>query len=132
MPRPRPEVARGSRIGRLPPHGWHGEGPEVAVMRRVVVTGVGVVAPNGIGREEFWDGCVAGRSGIGPIRSFDASNHPVRVAGEVNDFDPTPYVPDGCRKSLKVMGRAAKFAVGAAGLAVRGSGLAVDALDPAR
>ena len=101
-------------------------------MRRVVVSGVGVVAPNGIGRKAFWDGCVSGRSGIGPIRSFDASNHPVRVAGEVNDFDPTPYVPDGCRKSLKVMGRAAKFAVGAAGLAIRDSGLTVDALDPER
>jgi 3-oxoacyl-[acyl-carrier-protein] synthase II len=101
-------------------------------MRRVVVTGIGVVAPNGVGREAFWDGCVAGRSGIGPIRSFDASNHPVRVAGEVHDFDPTPFVPDGFRKSLKVMGRAARFAVGAAGLAVRDSGLAVDSLDPER
>ena len=52
-------------------------------MRRVVVTGVGVVAPNGIGKEAFWKACVEGRSGIGPIRCFDASAHPVRVAGEV-------------------------------------------------
>lgn len=101
-------------------------------MRRVVVTGIGVVAPNGVGRAAFWDGCVSGRSGIGPIRSFDASNHPVRVAGEVHDFDPTPFVPDGHRKSLKVMGRAARFAVGAAGLAVRDSDLPQDALDPER
>src|ERR1700761_21019 len=99
-------------------------------MRRVVITGVGVVAPNGVGKDEFWQACVDGHSGVGPIRSFDASNHPVRVAGEVHDFDPTPFVPDSCRKSLKVMGRAAKFAVGAAGLAVRDSGLDLSAADP--
>ena len=52
-------------------------------MRRVVVTGLGVVAPNGIGREAFWSACVNGRSGVGPIRSFDASGHPVRIAAEV-------------------------------------------------
>ena len=87
-------------------------------MRRVVITGVGVVAPNGIGREAFWNACIDGHSGIGPIRSFDASNHPIRVAGEVHDFDPEPYIPDKFRKSVKVMGRAAKFGIGAAGLAM--------------
>ena len=51
-------------------------------MRRVVVSGIGVVAPNGVGKDAFWAGCVEGHSGIGPIRSFDASNHPIRVAGE--------------------------------------------------
>ena len=56
-------------------------------MRRVVVTGLGVVAPNGVGKEAFWSACVEGRSGVGPIRSFDASGHPVRVAAEVPDFD---------------------------------------------
>ena len=45
-------------------------------MRRVVVTGLGVVAPNGVGKDAFWRACVGGHSGIGPIRSFDASNHP--------------------------------------------------------
>src|SRR3954449_7336562 len=86
------------------------EGPRAAgrggVMRRVVISGVGVVAPNGVGREAFWQGCVNGHSGIGPIRSFDASHHPIRVAGEVHDFDPEPYIPDKFRKSVKVMGRA--------------------------
>src|SRR6476619_369625 len=53
------------------------------VMRRVVVTGVGVVAPNGVGREAFWNACVNGESGVGPIRSFDTSSLPVHVAGEV-------------------------------------------------
>ena len=52
----------------------HGAG-----MRRVVVSGLGIVAPNGIGREAFWSACVNGRSGVGPIRSFDASGHPVQI-----------------------------------------------------
>jgi 3-oxoacyl-[acyl-carrier-protein] synthase II len=101
-------------------------------MRRVVITGVGVVAPNGVGREAFWRACANGHSGIGPISTFDASNHPIRVAGEVRDFDPTPFIPDKFRKSVKVMGRAAKFGIGAAGLAVADCGLDLDATDPTR
>src|SRR5271168_4662531 len=98
-----------------------GEG--VYVMRRVVISGIGVVAPNWVGKDAFWDGCVEGHSGVGPIRSFDASNHPIQVAGEVHDFDPEPFIPSQFRKSVKVMGRAAKFGIGAAGLAVTDSGL---------
>ena len=56
-------------------------------MRRVVITGLGVVAPNGLGREAFWSACVNGRSGVGPIRSFDASGHSVKIAAEVSDFN---------------------------------------------
>ena len=59
-------------------------------MRRVVVTGLGVVAPNGVGKEAFWKACVEGHSGVGPIRSFDASAHPVKIAAEVPDFDVQP------------------------------------------
>src|SRR4051794_1761607 len=65
----------------------------VEAMRRVVVTGVGVVAPNGVGREAFWNACLNGRSGVGPLRTFDGSNHPVKVAAEVHDFDVMPFVP---------------------------------------
>ncbi|HUR55188.1 MAG TPA: beta-ketoacyl-[acyl-carrier-protein] synthase family protein [Gemmataceae bacterium] len=101
-------------------------------MRRVVITGVGVVAPNGVGKDAFWKGCVDGHTGIGPIRSFDASNHPIRIAGEVHDFDPAPFLPDKFRKSVKVMGRAAKFGIGAAGLAVQDSGLDFSAINPER
>src|SRR5947209_388832 len=101
-------------------------------MRRVVVTGLGVVAPNGVGIDPFWRACVDGHSGIGPIRSFDASNHPIRVAGEVHDFDPEPYIPDKFRKSVKVMGRAARFGIGAAGLAVIDSGLDIGRENPER
>lgn len=101
-------------------------------MRRVVVTGLGVVAPNGVGKQAFWEACCNGKSGVGPIRSFDASGHPVKIAAEVNDFDVTPFLKPHQRKSLKIMGRAMRFAVGAAGLAIQDSGLDWNRLDPTR
>jgi 3-oxoacyl-[acyl-carrier-protein] synthase II len=101
-------------------------------MRRVVVTGVGVVAPNGVGKEAFWSACLDGRSGVGPIQTFDATAHPVKIAAEVKDFDVTPFVPVGQRKSLKIMSRAMRFAVGAAGLSLQDAGLTPDWHDPGR
>lgn len=99
-------------------------------MRRVVVSGVGVVAPNGIGKDAFWSACVNGRSGISRISAFDASSFPIKIAGEVKDFDPMPWVPESSRKSLKLMGRAARFGLGAAGLAVQDSGLELNRENP--
>src|SRR6516164_7996917 len=101
-------------------------------MRRVVVTGVGVVAPNGVGKDAFWSACVHGTSGVGPIRSFDSASLPVQIAGEVPEFDLTPYIPSAHRKSLKIMGRAARFGVAAAGLAVVDSDLNLSREDPER
>jgi 3-oxoacyl-[acyl-carrier-protein] synthase II len=101
-------------------------------MRRVVVTGLGVVAPNGVGKEAFWSACLSGRSGVGPIRTFDASQHPVQIAAEVHDFDAVPFLPPAQRKSLKIMGRAMRFAVGAAGLAVKDAGLDLGGEDAER
>jgi 3-oxoacyl-[acyl-carrier-protein] synthase II len=101
-------------------------------MRRVVVTGLGVVAPNGVGKEAFWSACLNGVSGVGPIRSFDASAHPVKIAAEVPEFDPTPFMPLSQRKSLKIMSRAMRFAVGAAGLSIQDSGLDLDREDAER
>jgi 3-oxoacyl-[acyl-carrier-protein] synthase II len=101
-------------------------------MRRVVVTGLGVVAPNGIGKEAFWKACLNGQSGVGPIRSFDASGHPVKIAAEIANFDVRPFTPLEQRKSLKIMGRAMRFAVGAAGLAVQDAGLSADWQIPER
>jgi 3-oxoacyl-[acyl-carrier-protein] synthase II len=72
--------------------------------RRVVVTGLGVVAPNGIGVEKFWEALIAGRSGIRPIQSFDASKHKSRIAGEVVDFDAEAHM------SAKVAKRSARYA----------------------
>lgn len=96
----------------------------------VVITGLGVVSPIGIGREVFRDALESGRSGIGPIRSFDASSLPIRIAGEVLDFDPKAYVRP--RKSLKVMARDAQLGVAASVLAMEDAGLKRDAFDPDR
>jgi len=101
-------------------------------MRRVVISGLGIVAPNGIGKEAFWSACLNGISGVGPIRSFDATGHPVKIAAEVHNFDVTPYIPAGQRKSMKIMSRAMRFAVGAAGLGIKDSGLELDKEDPTR
>jgi 3-oxoacyl-[acyl-carrier-protein] synthase II len=58
----------------------------------VVITGMGVLACNGIGREAFWDALAAGRSGIAPITSFDASEYSCRIGGELKGFDPADYM----------------------------------------
>jgi 3-oxoacyl-[acyl-carrier-protein] synthase II len=101
-------------------------------MRRVVVTGLGVVAPNGIGKAAFWSACARGTSAVGPIRSFNAAEHPVKVAAEVQDFDVTPFLRPVHRKSVRVMSRAMQFGVGAAGLAVQDSALDLETEDPGR
>jgi len=64
---------------------------------RVVVTGMGVVAPNGIGLDAFWDSLIHCKSGIGPITRFDASDFPTKIAGEVTDFDLRDYFGKKCR-----------------------------------
>jgi 3-oxoacyl-[acyl-carrier-protein] synthase II len=79
--------------------------------RRVVVTGMGAVTPLGNTREAFWDGLIAGRSGVGPITAFDASQLRARIAAEVRDFDADALV--GKRDSRR-MDRYAQFAVAAA------------------
>src|SRR5271165_977484 len=100
-------------------------------MCRVVVTGIGVVAPNGIGRREFCEAILEGRSGVRYIESFDTTGLPIKIAGEVRDFDVFPYLGE-YRKSAKLMSRAVRFAVGAAALAVEDSGLDTAVLNPAR
>src|SRR5712691_4603155 len=101
-------------------------------MRRVVVSGVGVVAPNGVGKEAFWSACCDGKSGVGPIRAFDASKHPVKVAAEVPEFDFGSYIRPEHRKTIKIMSRAMRFGVAAACLAAKDSGLDFDREDPER
>ena len=59
--------------------------------RRVVITGVGVVAPNGIGREEYWRSLELGKNAINRISFFDSTNHSSQVAGEVRNFDPAIF-----------------------------------------
>src|SRR3954465_10663842 len=62
------------------------------VERRVVVTGLGLVTPLGIGTEESWEAAIAGKSGVGPITRFDAKDLPSRIAGEVKGFDPAKFM----------------------------------------
>ncbi len=101
-------------------------------MKRVVVTGLGVVAPNGHGATHFWSACLAGQSGIRPIQSFDARQHPIKHAGEVRDFHPQDLLPMATRKQFKVMSRAAQLGLGAAAFAVQDSGLDFTVEDPER
>ncbi|MCX6996450.1 MAG: beta-ketoacyl synthase N-terminal-like domain-containing protein [Kiritimatiellaeota bacterium] len=86
-----------------------------------IVTGVGVLAANGIGREAFWDSLVAGRSGIGPITLFDASDLPCRIAGEVKNFQPEKYLKPEMK--ARRMGRFTQLGIAAARMAVADSGL---------
>ena len=90
--------------------------------RRVVITGVGLLTPLGIGTEESWEAIKAGKSGIGPITQFDASAFSCRIAGEVKGFDPAQYIE---KKEIKKMGRFIQFAIAAAECALQGSGLTV-------
>ena len=83
--------------------------------RRVVVTGVGLVSPLGIGTQANWEALCAGRSGIGPITRFDASLHSARIAGEVKGFDPLQFVD---KKDVKKMDVFIQFALAAAQFAV--------------
>ena len=100
-------------------------------MHRVVVTGIGVVSPNGIGRQAFGEAIVEGRSGVSFIESFDTTGLAIRIAGEVKDFDVMPFLGEH-KKNVKLMSRAVRFAVGAAGLAVEDAGLETSKLDPSR
>ena len=87
---------------------------------RVVVTGMGVLAPNGTGLQEFWKSLVEGRSGIGPITRFDASAHRSRIAGEVKNFDPLDYMPAVWKP--KRMARHTQLAYAATQLALKDAG----------
>jgi len=100
------------------------------VNRKVVVTGFGALAPNGLDAETFWKACCGGVSGIAPITAFDASGFAVRVAGEVRGFEPKKYVSNP--KSLKVMGRNIRFGVAAAAMAMEHAGLKERPPEPTR
>ncbi len=88
--------------------------------RRVVVTGLGVVAPTGIGKEAFWQKLIAGESGIRPISLFDASPYPCRIAGEVESFHPESFMRPA---RVKHRGRFSQLAVAAAKLALHDAAL---------
>jgi len=98
-------------------------------MKRVVITGMGVVSPLGCEVETFWKRITAGESGIGPITKFDASAYTSQIAGEVRDFDTDAFIP---KKEQKRMDEFTRFAIGAAKMAAADSGLDMSAEDPYR
>jgi 3-oxoacyl-[acyl-carrier-protein] synthase II len=98
-----------------------------AAMRRVAVTGLGAITPIGLDAASTWESAVAGRSGIDFIQAFDASEFPVRIAGEVKGFDPSSVAPP---KEARRMDRNVLLALGAAQEAWRDGGL--NGVDPDR
>jgi len=93
---------------------------------RPVITGIGVLAANGIGTDEFWSTLRSGSSGIGPITLFDASDLPCKIAGEVRDFDPEAYIDSKLKP--KRMARFSQFGVAASRLAAEDAMLAPEDL----
>jgi 3-oxoacyl-[acyl-carrier-protein] synthase II len=97
--------------------------------RNVVVTGMGVVTPIGLTMETFWDGLAGGKSGIDRISTFDVTDFPVKVAGEVRNFNPVDYM------DIKMADRSprfSQFAIAAAKMAVKASGLDMATVDSER
>jgi len=94
------------------------------VRRRVVVTGVGLVSPLGVGTEPTWQALREGRSGVGPITAFDATAFACRIAAEVKGFEPERWVE---RKEIKKMGRFIHFAIAASDIALSSAELEVTA-----
>jgi 3-oxoacyl-[acyl-carrier-protein] synthase II len=94
-----------------------------------VVTGLGAVTPIGIGKDEFWQSLLAGKSGIGKITHFDASEYTTQIAGEVKDFDPTKYID---KKEAKRMDPFTQFAVAASKMAFEDSGINLETEDRTR
>lgn len=96
-------------------------------MRRVVVTGIGVIAPNGIGKESFFQALASGKSGVKPISFFDASNFPTKIAAEVRDFKPEEFLTP---KEIRRNDRFAQFALACAQMALEDSQLDSNSFEP--
>ncbi len=92
--------------------------------RRVVVTGIGLVTPLGIGVDETWSALCAGKCGIGEITRFDASNFDTKIAGEVKGFNPEDFMS---RKEAKRMSAFIAYAIAATRMAIEDSGYKIDA-----
>lgn len=94
--------------------------------KRVVVTGLGVVAPNGIGKQDFWAATVAGRSGVDYLTAFDTAGFHTKIAAEVSGFDPTRFMSP---ETAARVDRFVHFGLAAARLAIADSGLDFTAVD---
>jgi len=90
--------------------------------RRVVVTGLGLITPLGTGIQKTWEGICKGASGIDRITTFDASEFPVQIAGEVKDFNPEDFIE---RKEIKKMDVFIQYALSAGSMAIEDAGLKI-------
>lgn len=94
--------------------------------RRVVITGCGAVTPIGTGKDEFWSALERGENGVDYIKSFDTTNHPVKIAAEVKDFAPEKWLD---KKEVRRTDRVIQLAAAAADLAIKDSGLDLEKVD---
>jgi 3-oxoacyl-(acyl-carrier-protein) synthase len=83
--------------------------------RRVVVTGLGIVSSVGIGKDEFWQSIINGKSGISEVASFDTSELRCHYAGEIKNFSPEQFIP---KRKTKFLGRTSQLAIAATSLAI--------------
>ncbi len=97
--------------------------------QRVVITGLGAVAPNGIGKEDFWHAVVEGRSGIDWIQNFDTSDTYCKIGGEIRNFDPADFMP---AKVARKAGRFSNYAVASARMALDDAVIDIAQIDPYR
>ncbi len=101
--------------------------------RRVAVTGLGIVTPIGVGKDDYWASLKAGRSGLGPLRAFDASAYKSRVSAEVKDFQVEDYLgPDLAKQWTQQTDRANQFLLVSAQEALNDAGLELECEDPYR
>jgi 3-oxoacyl-[acyl-carrier-protein] synthase II len=100
--------------------------------RRAVITGIGIISPIGLDAASFWRSLEDGRSGIRPIQSFDTSGLPVRIAGEIPNFNAKDFLEKENRKSLRVMARTIQLAVAGAQRALDDGKVDKSKLDPTR
>ncbi|MDR3321388.1 MAG: beta-ketoacyl-[acyl-carrier-protein] synthase II, partial [Synergistaceae bacterium] len=96
-------------------------------MRRVVITGLGVVSPIGFGKDDYWQALAEGRSGAGKISLFDTEGHTAKIAAEVRNFDVEPWMD---KKEARRADRVIHFVVPAADMAIKDSGLDLVSTDP--
>src|SRR4030067_3727917 len=90
---------------------------------RIVITGIGVIAPNGIGKEQFWNALKEGQSGIKPISRFDTNEFKCKLGGEVSNFNPTLFLGS---KGLKSLDRTTRLLCSAAKLAIEDAKLPIN------
>jgi 3-oxoacyl-[acyl-carrier-protein] synthase II len=98
-------------------------------MNRVVITGIGAVTPIGIGKDEFWDSIIKGKSGVAPITRFNTDEFDTKIAAEVKDFEPRDYID---KREAKRMDRFTQYAVVSAKQAIEDSKIVLEEIDNKR